>query len=247
MTRLSITVIRRVLRSSTVPPRVLTLRGAVPRYTGRHLVTSVVVGVLAVAALTFTVAFLSALDDAATMTSRLHLGAGETSLYALLSASFLPNAAIVTGSWLLGPGFAVGAGTLVSPAAVVLGPLPLFPLLAALPDAGTPAGWTGTLMGLPPLVAALAAVRVLRRRVLSWDHLLLAAGGGGIVAGVVLAVLASVSGGAAGPGRMRHVGPSSPDVLVHAVTACGIGTLVGALLLLGWRWYGARRDGSQDG
>ena len=35
-------------------------------------------------------------------------------------------------------------------------------------------------------------------------------------------------GGAAGPGRMRFVGPFVPDVLVHAVTACGVGALLGA-------------------
>ena len=35
----------------------------------------------------------------------------------------------------LGPGFTVGSHTLVAPTAVALGPLPMFPLLAALPEA----------------------------------------------------------------------------------------------------------------
>ena len=209
---------------------------------GAAVARAVAVSVLTASAVLFTVAFAAALGDAATMTSRLHLGAGETTLYALVSASFLPNAAIFSGSWLLGPGFAVGAGTLVSPTAVVLGPLPLFPLLAALPDPGTPPGWAAALTALVPLVAALGAVRALRARLLTWDQLVLAGCGGGIAAGVALAALSSVSGGPAGPGRMHHVGPSSPDVLVHAVTACGLGALVGSMLLLGWRWYAARGD-----
>ena len=61
----------------------------------------------------------------------------------------VPNAVAFTGSYLLGPGFAVGAQTLVSPAVVVLGPLPLFPLLAALPANAAPAAWTGLLLVLP--------------------------------------------------------------------------------------------------
>ena len=121
--------------------------------------------------------------------------------------------------------------------AVVLGPLPVVPLLAALPATGTPAGWVGGLMALPPLVAAWSAFRALRGRLLTWDRILLAGCGGGLAAGFAFAVLASLSGGSAGPGRMRFVGPFTRDVLVHSVTACGIGALLGAsvLALLVWR------------
>jgi hypothetical protein len=83
-------------------------------------------------------------------------------------------------------------------------------------------------MALPPLLSAAAAFRRLRGRALPWDQVLLAGCGGGLVAGVAFAVLAARSGGAAGPGRMRFVGPFVPDVLVHAVTACGVGALLGA-------------------
>lgn len=180
----------------------------------------------------FLIALATSLDAAATMTSTLHPSPSEAGLYALVNAGFVPNASLFAGSWLLGPGFAVGGGTVVSPAAVVLGPLPVVPLLAALPTVGTPAAWVGALMALPPLVAAIQTFRALRDRPLTWDQAALAGCGGGIVAGIGFAVLASVAGGAAGPGRMRHVGPFVPEVLVHAITACGIGALVGALALV---------------
>ena len=64
--------------------------------------------------------------------------------------------------------------------------------------------------------------------------------GGGLVAGFALAVLASLSGGAAGPGRMRFVGPFTRDVLVHSVTACGIGALLGAAVLAVGVWRSSR-------
>lgn len=185
-------------------------------------------------------------DDAATMTARLHPSPGESALYALVNAAFLPNASLFAGSWLLGPGFAVGGATVVSPAVVVLGPLPVFPLLAALPAVGTPPGWMGASMVVVPLVSAVVAHRTLRTRLLTWDRTVLAGCGGGLAAGLALAVLAALSGGAAGPGRMRFVGPFVPDVLVHAVTACGVGALLGSALLALLRWRAAAAHGSTD-
>lgn len=192
---------------------------------------AVLAALLVVSTLVFLLALVTSFDEAATMTSTLHPSPSEAGLYALVNAGFLPNASLFSGSWLLGPGFAAGGGTVVSPAAVVLGPLPVVPLLAALPAVGTPAGWVGGLMALPPVVAAVFTFRALRDRPLSWDRAALAGCGGGIVAGIGFAVLASLAGGAAGPGRMRHVGPFVPEVLVHAITACGMGALVGALVL----------------
>lgn len=204
---------------------------------GAAVAGAVLARLLVVSALVLLVALARSFDDAATMTSRLHPSPSEAGLYALVNAAFVPNAALFTGSWLLGPGFAVGGATLVSPGAVVLGPLPVVPILAALPATGTPAGWVGGLMALPPLVAAYAAFRALRGRLLTWDRILLAGCGGGLAAGFAFAVLASLSGGAAGPGRMRFVGPFTRDVLVHSVTACGLGALLGAsvLAVLAWR------------
>lgn len=195
----------------------------------------VLLAVLAAAGIVFLVALVWNFSDAATMTSRLHPSPGEASLFVLVNAAYAPNAVLFSASWLLGPGFTVGAGTLVTPGAVVLGPLPLFPLVAALPDAGTPAAWLSSALALPPLVSAVAAVWVLRRHRLAWDQSTLAACCGGIVAGVGLTLAAAWSGGAVGPGRMSHVGPVVGEVLVHAVTTCAIGALVGAVALLAWQ------------
>ena len=202
---------------------------------------------LAVSALAFVAALVLGAGEAATMMSQLHLSAGDAIVYSLVNAGFAPNAVLFSGSFLLGPGFAVGGGTVVSPGLVVLGPLPLLPLLAALPGAGATAGWVASLIAVPPVVAALATAWWQRRRpTLRWDHGALRGCGGGIVAGVAFAVLASVAGGAAGPGRMRHVGPFVPDVLVHAITAFGVGGLVGGLAMTWWQRRRAARDGDLD-
>jgi hypothetical protein len=213
---------------------------------GAAVARAVLVALVVVSSVLFVTALALSLGDAATMTARLHPSPSEAGLYSLVNAAFAPNAVLFSGSWLLGPGFAVGGATVVSPSVVALGPLPVVPLLAALPAVGTPPGWVGSLVLLPSAVAAVASYRALRARVLTWDRVALAGCGGGLVAGVAFAVLASLSGGAAGPGRMRFVGPFVPDVLVHAVPACGVGALLGASLVALQVWRATRLVVDED-
>jgi hypothetical protein len=63
-----------------------------------------------------------------------------------------------------------------------------------------------------------------------------------VLAGVLFAVLAALSGGAVGPGRMRDVGPFAFDVLVHAITAFGIGGLLGGLVMTAWLRRAVRHE-----
>jgi hypothetical protein len=73
----------------------------------------------------------------------------------LLCLVLIPNAAVWSASYALGPGFALGVHHTVAPLSSAPAPLlPPFPLLAAVPDAGTgtPLNW---LAGLLPVVAGL--------------------------------------------------------------------------------------------
>ncbi len=192
-------------------------------------------------------ALVADLGQAANVLSRLHTDAGDTVLFVVLTLVVVPNAAAYAGSWMLGPGFAVGTHTLVAPSVVVLGPLPMFPLLAALPDAGTPAPWLSAVTVVPALVAAWAAARVQRRLpALRWDQGALRGCAGGLMAGVLFGAFAAVAGGAVGPGRMTHVGPAGFDVLVHAITAFGLGGLVGGLVMTFLQRRAARRSADTE-
>jgi hypothetical protein len=75
----------------------------------------------------------------------------------------LPNGALWTVAYVAGPGFTVGAGTGVSPFGVTLGPVPSFPLLAALPGDGVPAPVVRAVLLLPVLAGVLAGWVVGRR------------------------------------------------------------------------------------
>lgn len=199
---------------------------------------------LVVATLAWLVALGADIATAANIVSQLDADVGDAALLSLLSLGAAPNATLWSSAYLLGPGFSLGTGTLVAPADLVLGPLPLFPLLAALPSGGL--GTTGAVLVMlsPGLVAAVVAARAQRRvPAISWDRAAIRGGVGGILAGLVLGWLTSVSGGAVGPGRLQSVGPFTVEVLVHAVAALGIGGLVGALATWWWLARGRARLG----
>lgn len=182
------------------------------------------------------------LATAANLQSQLGLGTSETVMFLLATALLLPNAVLFAGSYLLGPGFTVGTGTLVTPTGVALGPLPMVPLLAALPDDGPAPAWTPYLMALPPLVAAVVAARAHRAHPTTrWEQGALRGCTGGVLAGVLLGLLMTVGGGAVGPGRMSDVAPLAFDAMVHAITTFGLGGLVGGLLATWWHRRTERR------
>ncbi len=192
--------------------------------------------VLVVSFVALLAAFAVDLATAANVLSELRLSTGELVVFVVISLLVLPNATLFSASYLLGPGFMVGAETLVSPTLVVTGPLPAFPLLAALPDSGPVPGWTVWLIAIPPLAAAVGAALAQRRRpTVRWEEGALRGCAGGVVAGLLLGWLTMLAGGAVGPGRMRDVSPLTFDVLVHAITALGIGGLVGGLVMTWWQ------------
>jgi hypothetical protein len=185
---------------------------------------------VAVSAVVLLIALVVDWDGAVNVMSQLHTSPGAATLLVGVCALLTPNATLFGGSYLLGPGFAVGTHTVVTPTAVVLGPLPMFPLLAALPDAGPTPGWAAALLAIPPVVAAVAVYRTLRRYPTSrWDEAALRGAGAGLICAGGFAVLAAVSGGAVGPGRMADVGPFVIQVLLHGIATFGIGGLVGSL------------------
>jgi hypothetical protein len=169
---------------------------------------------------------------------------GATGSLAMVVFSLLaiPNAVVFGVSYLTGASFAVGTGTSVSLGSSHLGAVPAFPLLAAVPSGGAPvpvivvgvaavlaagavAGWR---------IAMLAASAERARERLSRIEQVRAAVMTAAVMGVGAAILALYAGGAAGPGRMRSIGPS-PWELGLIVTAEIAVTATAAVLVAGLR------------
>ena len=130
--------------------------GALPRGVLDGVVAAVRIGagaafaLLAVAAVFLAV--LITLDYATIAGLSQSLGAGVDGGIALVvgELAFLPNLVVWLAAWMLGPGFALGSGTIVAPGGTLLGPVPGIPLLGALPGA---APLFGVLWLLVPVLA----------------------------------------------------------------------------------------------
>jgi hypothetical protein len=184
---------------------------------------------VAASALVVTAALLLDLGSAANVLARLHTGLAGGLLYAVVAAAVAPNVVLLGSAYLLGPGFAVGTGTVVSTSAVAIGPLPAFPLVAALPDAGATPGWASWLPVLPALLGVCGGALLVRRH--RPERVEVAALEGlvaGLLAAAVVAALVGLAGGAVGPGRMSEVGAPVLDTWWAAVLALTPGCLVGA-------------------
>jgi hypothetical protein len=189
----------------------------------------------AAASVLLAVALLLDLGTAANVLSRLHADAAGGLLYTVLVAAVAPNAVLLTGSYLLGPGFAVGSGTIVSPGLVELGPVPAFPLLAALPAEGTPPAWLAALVAAPVVAAVLGTVLMLRRHpALTYESGALRGLGAGVCGGLLLTALIALAGGSVGPGRMADVGADLVGTLVAATVAMGVGGLFSGVAATWW-------------
>jgi Family of unknown function (DUF6350) len=178
---------------------------------------------------------------AARLLAAYHAGvAGQVGI-TLVCVVYGPNLAIWAASYLIGPGFALGAGTVVSAARVSLGTVPALPVLAGVP--ARPASGLAGLLLVVPMAAGMTAGWLLARRrlrvtsgapdrartpVVGWLPLLVAAALSGPVAGVVLAFAAWASAGPLGGGHLSQVGPHPWPLAGIAAGLVAAGAVVAA-------------------
>ncbi|QQO77635.1 DUF6350 family protein [Actinomyces sp. HMT897] len=170
----------------------------------------------------------------------------------LLQLGWVPTGLVWALSWVVGPGFAVGSGSVFSPTRVVAGAVPSLPVLGALPT--TAVGSWGT--ALPFVVLVAAVVVAWRDRSSLRQMRLRQAGAAAATASVVLgggtALVCLAASGQAGPGRMAEVGPREgfTALIVGLLTLAGLGVV--ALITHPWgqvvtrRGAGATVDDTED-
>jgi hypothetical protein len=151
---------------------------------------------------------------------------------------YLPDLAAWAVSWLAGPGFAVGAGTVVSAGQVQLGVLPVVPVFGALPAEPLAAGWAVAAVVAVPVVCGGVAGWLSARRAdaddLGLASRLLDAVAAAVVAALLLALLVALSAGPIGPGRLSHVGANALVVAPFLALELALGALPVAALAT-WR------------
>jgi hypothetical protein len=199
-------------------------------------------GLVAVAAIVVGISLATSFSEAGDAYTSLKLGFGDALMLTVVCALALPNVVGFALAYLTGPGFAVGTTTSVTVSSVSLITLPPIPTVAALPDAGSQPGWLIVLLFAPGLCALVATIRLQREIAADgWDQVALRGLGGGALAGFIITLFATLSGGALGDHRLSQVGAGFWPVLVCAVGGMALGGVLGGLLCAAWqRWRGAR-------
>jgi hypothetical protein len=165
----------------------------------------------------------------------LHTGVLGGLALTLGQLALLPDVVIWAASWFVGPGFALGTGSHVSPLGTAVGPVPAIPLIGAIPTGDLAFGFVGLLV---PVVAAFlvgAATRARLSEALAdhagrrWPAYVATGLGGGVVGGLLLGLLAWAAAGSAGPGRFAQVGPDPLAVGLAAAAEIGVAAVLGVV------------------
>jgi hypothetical protein len=209
----------------------------------RPLLRGVLAGLLTALALCTAVVAVAVASDAhgyATLSGSLG-GAAAGALGLLgLEVLLLPNAAAAVLGLAAGPGFSVGAGTLVSVHGVTLGAVPALPLLAALPDTQAVPLIAFVSQAIPAL-AGLVAGRTVGRWFGDEDGGSVVAGLTGLLAGVLLGVVSGllvwVAGGSLGDGALAEVGAPALATGIAVAAQSGIAAAIAATVAR-WRSLG---------
>ena len=171
-------------------------------------------GLAGVAALLALVAIVARWSTEASLAHAVSSGAGDSVGLVLVSLSYLPNLLVWTLSYIVGPGFGIGAGGSVDAWSSGAALLPGIPLLGAVPPDAPAAA---PLLLLVPVLCGVAASVLLRRRhQLHLHDEVVTLLGGAAVLGLVTVGLCLLSSGSLGGGRLTALGP--PALLTGLAT-----------------------------
>jgi hypothetical protein len=230
--------------------------GAVLR-TGIRVGGASMVGLIGVASVAVAVLVALSFVEVITLYEVLQPGLWGIITVSIAQLALLPTAILWGVMWMVGPGFGLGTGALVSPLGTAVQAVPALPLLAIIPQQ-VPASAV-MIVGVPVVVAFLCGVAATTmllgptRGALWRDtstttlhrqpalQIVLAS----ILAGLLVSaggfLLASLTSGSAGPARFQNVGGNPTEVAVW----WGLEVFVGVLLGLFSGALGRRRSASR--
>jgi hypothetical protein len=227
---------RRGLPADPVTQRVLDLGDRIPGQWravagfGLRAGTAATAAIVAVAGVVVAFLLFTSFAEVISLYERSHAGVVGGIALTVGQLAFLPDFVGWATAWLVGPGFAIGTGSSVSPIGTTLGPIPGLPVFGALPASGHTFGLVWVLV---PVIAGFAVGGLLRPRLVralgSGNTALTRALGGvaaGIVAGVLTGVIAWLTSGSFGPGRLADVGPHALVVGAFAALEVGVPAIV---------------------
>lgn len=196
----------------------------------------VIVGLTCVSAVLFAVLVAVGGGDVVALFERTHADVIGATTLTLAQLAYVPTMLGWGISWIAGPGFALGSDTAISPSGTSLGVVPGVPIFGILPEGGS--GWLLLVALIPVALGALAGWIARRAYAEDWaydgdghEHYgprVTIAVGIAVSSGAVAALIAVVSGGSMGPGRLADIGADAGPVAL----AVGLEALLGAAILL---------------
>lgn len=202
-----------------------------------------VVAVIGVAALSVAVLLLVSFSRVISIFESLQPGALGLVALAVAQLALLPTVIVWAALWMVGPGFSLGAGALISPLGTNLQAVPALPLLGIVPTT-VPA--SALVVVLIPVIAAFALGVSVAPRVSGgaglWRSVsdtgffqqpLVAIVSVAVLAGVVAAslggLLTALTSGSLGPGRFEVVGGDPGVIMLWWGIEVGLGVVLGTL------------------
>ncbi|PPG03394.1 hypothetical protein C5E06_13495 [Pseudoclavibacter sp. RFBI5] len=193
-----------------------------------------VTGILGAGAVLLLIAVLLGLASILALFQSLPLDVTSAIVVGLSQLVIAVNGIVWSAAWMLGSGFAIGTGSQVTPVETLVGPMPVLPLLGAIP--ASPPVLAVSIIAVPVLVglAAMVGVRMhapagAARGV--WARVSVAVMAAALAA-IAIGILALAAGGSAGPGRLAEIGPFPLLTGASAFGTLLLGALVGALVPL---------------
>ncbi len=168
----------------------------------------------------------------------LRFDTGGVFVWSLLALAYLPNLLGWALTWLLGAGFTVGTGSLVSLSTTELGMLPAVPVFGALPPVGVASSWMLAWLALGVAAAAFAGVAAVRSGHTGPLGALAAGAAAGLVTGLAYLAWVACSRGGLGSLRLASLGPRMLEALILGVPLLLFGSVLAAMVT----WFVRRRS-----
>ena len=174
----------------------------------------------------------------AALEAGLRFDTGGVVVWSLVVLAYLPNLLGWAAAWLLGAGFTVGTGSLVSLSTTELGMLPAIPVFGALPPVGAADPWMLAWLALGVAAAVFAGVVAVRSGHTGPLGALVAGGAAGLLTGVAYLAWTASSRGGLGSLRMAALGPRMLEALILGVPILLFSSVLAAMVT----WFVRRRS-----
>lgn len=195
-------------------------------------------GLVVVASFALAILVLLGYATVVSLYESLHTGILGGFVITAAQLALVPVAVVWVVAWIAGPGFVLGAGSVVSPFVTTVGAVPAIPLLGIIPSTTTVGGWVTVVPGLIAFIAGIRFATDVHTReprftvgdLSDVGRLAITGGVAAVGVGLVSFLIGSYAVGSAGPGRFAHVGIDPVSVGLVLAGGVLVGSFVGLVV-----------------